>query len=160
MSVAASTPATTSMPTHDQRAGAEAGAEHLRRGEVGARDAGDGRDRRHGEQAGGPGDRVVDAGRDAGLVGRCRGQHRGGERGDQQGQSDAEDDAAAEDLEEEVRVAVDLQVDERTRAAMMSGPNVIGHRGPMRWPSAPARPENSSMRIVGGIVARPASSGE
>ena len=36
----------------------------------------------------------------------------------------------------------------------------MGHRGPIRVPSAPACDENSSIRIVTGIVASPASSGE
>ena len=43
---------------------------------------------------------------------------------------------------------------------MMAGPSVIGRRGPMRWASAPARDDPSSMIIVSGNVAEPAASGE
>ena len=39
------------------------------------------------------------------------------------------------------------------------GPMVMGRRGPIRVASAPARAENSSIRIVTGMVASPASSG-
>ena len=37
------------------------------------------------------------------------------------------------------------------------GPTVIGIRGPMRWASAPPREASSTMQIVIGRVASPAS---
>jgi len=45
-------------------------------------------------------------------------------------------------------------------AAAMSGPTVIGSRGPARSPSAPAHGEPISMMIVVGSVATPAASAE
>ncbi len=44
--------------------------------------------------------------------------------------------------------------------ATTNGPMVIGHRGPMRCASAPARAENSNMHMVIGSNDAPASSAE
>ena len=44
-------------------------------------------------------------------------------------------------------------------AALISGPTVIGSRGPIRCASAPARAENTSMITVTGSSAVPAISG-
>ena len=47
-----------------------------------------------------------------------------------------------------------------TPTAAMSGPTVMGIRGPVRCASAPAHGEPISMMIVMGSVARPAASAE
>ena len=103
-------------------------------------------------------DRVVDPGRDAGVLLVGVGEHGRRERGDRRREPEREHAAARAAAASRSPTWASTRSSRSSPAAATSGPTPMNSRGPKRSASAPARLESTNITSVVGSVASPACS--